>query len=247
MSSSEWFVRVCADPPRARLFCFPYPGSSAATFQGWRQYLDPEVELVCVELPGRGRRFGQPLVTQMHELGAGMMASISPLLDLPSYFFGHSNGALMALHVAGLLRGRRPVAPAHLFLSAPPSFIPSLSAKPNDEFIAHLGAFGGAAQELLENKQLMEIMLPALRADFRIGETFQDDVALDVGATFFVGDADPFCPPHDIDRWRSRTGPSEIILFEGEHFFLSSKLRDVVGAVNEGIKRNQLSEERAPT
>lgn len=96
-----------------RLLCFSHAGGNARVFRRWGEAISGEVEVCPVELPGRGTRLGEGLVSSMPLLVETMAAEIEPLLDLPFAIFGHSMGGLVGFELARTLRrvyGREPAA-----------------------------------------------------------------------------------------------------------------------------------------
>ena len=104
MKPSPWLIRFGgASNACLRLFAFPFSGGSAASYAPWREWLSPEIELYCVQLPGRGARMAEPLIRDMNDLQAQLLPELLPLLDKPYLLYGHSNGALMAFATANHL------------------------------------------------------------------------------------------------------------------------------------------------
>ena len=97
MSQSPWIMSR-QERPKYRLFCFPYAGGGAAAiYRTWQQGLPPEVEVCPILLPGRETRFTEPAYVQVEILVQKLSEEISPYLNVPFQFFGHSMGALIEL------------------------------------------------------------------------------------------------------------------------------------------------------
>lgn len=228
---NNWLT--CPKPnPRAklRLFCFPYAGGGAAIFRLWPDELPAEVEFYAIELPSRGRRITEPPITRMEPLVRGIAGAIESLLDKPFCFFGHSMGALTSFELARLLRreGRRQ--PSHLFVSgatAPqiPDTSPVRFDLPEPEFLDVLRRLNGTPHEVLENEELLQLMLPRLRADFELLQFYKyvDEPPFSFPITAFGGLQDKEVDRAALEGWRVQTAANFVLRnFPGDHFFLHS-------------------------
>lgn len=221
-----------------RLLCFPYAGGSSAIYRGWQAALGQSVEVIAVELPGRGTRFGDTPIGDLEALVDSFMLEIPVLLDRPVLFFGHSNGALMAYALALRLRKLQLPLPAHLFLSAkPPPHLERqrrLHRLPSEQLLVELKALGGTPPEVLDNAELMELVLPVLRADFALSETFVHPLVppLACGATLIGATSDREVAPGEMEEWsrylRCESAPH---LIEGDHFFIDKQRAAVLDIV----------------
>lgn len=216
---------------RLRLFCFPYAGAGAMIFRTWSNGLPADVEVCPVQLPGRGTRLMERPFTQLSPLIEALAQALAPLLDQPFAFFGHSLGALISFELARRIRQYR-LHPVHLFVSgarAPqlPHRAPPLHTLPDKEFMLELRRLNGTPAELLDHKELMEIMLPLLRADFALYETYvySTEPPLDCPITAFGGLQDHKVSNSDLEAWCAQTSASfSMSMFPGDHFFLKQPL-----------------------
>jgi medium-chain acyl-[acyl-carrier-protein] hydrolase len=87
-----------------KLFCFPYAGGTASIFRDWANHLPSTIQVIPVDLPGRGRRFTEPPFIGYQALLEALAEAMPPLLDTPFAFFGHSMGAIIAFELARYLR-----------------------------------------------------------------------------------------------------------------------------------------------
>lgn len=228
---SRWFRYRRIDSKTAlRLFCFPFAGGSASAFWGWSDKLPREVELCAVQLPGRENRIAERPFTRMVELVETLVDVLVPLLDRPFAFFGHSMGATVAFEVVRRLRALQLPQPVHLFVSgcrAP--HLPDPGRRfhllPDAELIGELRKLEGTTEEVLKNNDLMQLLLPTLRADFELNETyvFRHGKPLDCGISAFCGSDDQTAPFEAVRVWREHTHTAfRFRIFEGRHFFISS-------------------------
>ncbi|MFF2625140.1 thioesterase II family protein [Kitasatospora griseola] len=226
-------------PGRVRLLCLPYAGGAASLYRGWGALADDRVEVCPVELPGHGRRLAESPVSRLRPLVALLATELEPVLDQPFAFFGHSMGALLAFELCRELRRRGAAEPEHLFVSgasAPdaPRTRPVLHAATDEEVKQELRFLGGTPPELLDNRELMELMLPTLRADFSVLETYhyRPEPPLTVPMTVFGGTADPSVRPQALHGWRTQTSArARLEMLPGDHFFLHASVVEILGAV----------------
>lgn len=215
---------------RLRLFCFPYAGTGASIYRTWSHGLPPDIEVCPVQMPGRGTRLTETPFTRLKPLVQALAQGLAPLLDRPFAFFGHSLGALVCFELARQLSRESDVRPVRLFVSgdrAPhvPSRHRPIHALPEGEFLAELRHLNGTPGKLLENMELMQMMLPVLRADFAIYESYvyASEPPLDCLISTFGGLQDDRVTRDDLEAWRDQTsGPFSLQMFPGDHFYLNS-------------------------
>lgn len=230
-TSTAWVIRPRPIPNATRrLFCFPYAGGGATVFHAWARLLPPHVELCNVQLPGRGSRLGEVPFTSLPPLIEAVASALTPFFDRPFIFLGHSMGGLISFELTRYLRRFQHPMPERLVISgrgAPhlADLKKPLHALPETEFLHELRQLNGTPREVLDNRELMELCLPILRADFAVCETYQyrPEVPLDCPLTVLGGVED-----RDIDRerltgWRDHTTQEfQLRMFPGDHFFLHS-------------------------
>ena len=211
-----------------RVFCFHYAGGGASVFRAWWKELPQGVEVLPVQLPGRESRFGEPLVSNMPALVPDLVQAIRPLCDRPFVFFGHSMGSLVAFEVAAALQ-REGLAVSRLLVSA--SRAPHLPAEatnihklPDAEFASELRLMKGTPEAVLDNAGLMELMMPVLRADFELVETYEFEGAGPLGApiTAIGGLMDADVGHDRLEPWmRHTTGDFRLLMLAGGHYLLA--------------------------
>jgi len=225
--------------PRARLICLPHAGGSASMFFAYPHDLPADVEVCAVQLPGRGLRLCEPAFTRMEPLVESLADALKRTNDVPLVLFGHSLGALVAFELAHVLQAAQPQAPLHLFVSGQPAPHlakrgPALHLAPSSSIIAELRRLGGTPAEALDDPELMELMLPAVRADFAIYETYtcQRRVPLECPITVLGGLQDTEATPAELEAWRRHTTAGfRLEMFKGDHFYVVSQRSRVVGTI----------------
>ena len=214
---------------RLRLFCFPYAGGGASIFRQWQESMPEGVEVCAVQLPGRENRVTELPFTRLSLLVDAMVEALDPYFDVPFAFFGHSIGAKIAFELARELRRKNAVQPVHLFVSGSrPPHIPEprpLHLLPEHEFTKELRRFSGTPEAVMQSRDLMEMYLPILRADFSIDETcvYYEDNPLDCPISAFGGSEDKEANREELEAWRQHTLSSFTLqMFQGDHFFIKS-------------------------
>ena len=231
ISNLASWVKCYQPVPNAsvRLFCFPYAGSGAIAFRSWSGSLSPTIEVSAIEMPGRGTRIKENLLTRIDPIVEAIALALLPKLDKPFVFFGHSMGAILAFECSRLLRKKYGLLPAHLFVSGrhapqiPPK--PSIHTLPTSEFISEVRRFNGIPEAVLENSELMEILLPILRADFEALETYvySHKSPLECQITAFGGLQDVNTSIDGLKAWANQTRSYfSLQMFTGDHFFINS-------------------------
>jgi medium-chain acyl-[acyl-carrier-protein] hydrolase len=221
---------ACSKPnpqARLRLFCFPYAGSGASIFRIWSDGLPADVEVCPVQFPGRGTRLMETPFTQLSPLVQAIAQGLVPLLDKPFAFFGHSLGALIGFELARQLRRQSGVQPVRLFVSADrapqiPQRDRPIHALPEGEFLDELRRLNGIPEKVLGDGELIQIMLPILRADFAVYETYvySTEPPLNCPISTFGGLHDHRVSRGDLEAWRDQTSDSfSLRMFPGDHFF----------------------------
>lgn len=226
--TTPWLVPLKPNPRAStRLFCFPYAGGGAHIYRAWPDSLPATIEVCPVQLPGHGARLMEAPFTQMLPLVQATAEALLPYLDKPFAFFGHSMGALVGFELARQLCRQYNLQPAHLFVSG--CFAPDIPDPnpihnlPEAELLAELRRLNGMPQEALENTELMRLMLPTLRADCIVTETYTytDRPPLNCPISAFGGLQDHMVSRDDLEAWRLQTTASfSLRMFPGDHFFL---------------------------
>nr|AAO65795.1 PKS thioesterase [Streptomyces virginiae]ANZ52458.1 MonAIX [Streptomyces virginiae] len=238
-----WLRRyhAAAEAP-VRLVCFPFAGGSASYYFGLSGLLAPGVEVLAVQYPGRQDRHAEPCLASVAELADGVVPHL-PCDGKPFALFGHSLGAIVAFEVARRLRGPAgPGLPVHLFVSgglARPYRPAGRSGAFGDaDILAHLRAMGGTDERFFRSPELQELVLPALRADYRAVATYEapGPGRLDCPITALIGDADERTSPEQAATWRERTGAAfDLRVLPGGHFYLDGCQEQVAAVVTEAL------------
>ena len=223
-----------------RLFCFPWAGVGAGVYRPWAGGIRADVEVCAIRPPGRESRLREPAYQDLLDLADAAGNAIVPLLDRPFAFFGHSLGSWLAFEVIRWLRREGHRTPVHLFVSgrrAPhiPARDTPMHQLPDYEFIMELRRrYGGVPDEVLNDRGLLELLLPSLRADVTSVETYNysGDAPLACPISAFGGLKDEWVLPEDLQDWKSHTtGAFRRQMFPGDHFYVESDRSQLLHSV----------------
>lgn len=242
---SSWVRRLSAGADGSRrIYCFPYAGGGSGVFRSWPRRLGPGIGVHAIQLPGRESRIGEPPLPSL----APIVEGLTPVLAdeagrAPYVFFGHSLGALVAFAVCREFRRDGTPLPHKLVVSgarAPhiPARRPPIHTLPDREFIEELRRLEGTPEEALADKELMELLIPMLRADSAVSETYEftEEPPLPCPIVAFGGEHDEDVPPEDVLAWEVHTSAGfEHEIFPGGHFFLHDHEEDVLRAVTKHL------------
>ncbi|WP_316168819.1 MULTISPECIES: thioesterase II family protein [unclassified Bradyrhizobium] len=226
------------------LVCFPYAGGSAQLFRPWSNALAGISAVLAVEYPGRGRRYTELAPQEPEALALEIAQEILLTEADNAVLFGHSMGALLAYLVAiTLTREARP--PRALVVSAyqAPHCLNTAEAVhelQDSDFVDHLRKINGTPSELLDDDESLALVLPIIRADFRLCARYRHGTApvLPCAIVALGGLSDPLVDRGGLMGWRDCTSSRfELIMFPGDHFFLHTAAPAVVTCVAQQMRK----------
>ena len=243
---SPW---VSCPQPRAdaaiRLFCLPCAGGGASSYRLWGAELGPSIEVCPIQLPGREERHREAAFTDLVELSHAVARELTPYLDKPFALFGHSLGALLAFEVARALRHAAAPPPLAMCLAAYPaphlpSGRPPVHRLPDEEFVEEMRRLQGTPEAVLRNRELVEFLLPVLRADFQACDTYvcASEPPLACPLYLFGGTEDVDVGPGQLEQWRVLTGGEfRLQMLPGTHFFVQSQRQRLLAEIGAHLAR----------
>ncbi|EGR2301708.1 thioesterase II family protein [Vibrio parahaemolyticus] len=226
-----------------RLICFSYAGGSAGVYQHYHNLLHPCLEIVAIQLPGRASRLRDKLLKDWSEMRAFIQKELASLSNMPYILFGHSFGTRLVSEYAKH-QSELGNPPQHMFCSGARALhirngLPPIHQLCDDEFLEKLVQMGGTPSEVVENKQLMSLLIPMLRADFSLSHSHSFPVArhFDCPATIIYGDKDERTTYETVQAWQVYF--SKIIktrCIEGEHFYINENKDAVAREINQVVE-----------
>jgi len=248
MRPNPWLYIPKKNPAASlRLVCFPYAGASASIFRPWADKLPDWVELVAIQLPGRENRFAEPLIDNAFDAAQAVAEALGQLGGTTDMvFFGHSLGGTVAYETAQRLhQSRSAIAPGHVIVSGrrAPTVPPrekQLHTLSDPELKLELKDLNCTPPEILEHDELMEMLMPRLRADFAMAENYshRHQAPLPCPLSAFGGLDDKDVTEADVRAWSGMTAAAfDCRMYAGDHFFLHGAEREVLASIRTVIER----------
>lgn len=218
------------------LVCLPHAGGGASVFRDWRKHLPHYVEVLAVQYPGHEGRWREALHSEVSGIAGPLATAIAARCSPNLVLYGHSLGAFIAFEVARILRRRGGLQPQHLFVSgsrAPDAatYQEPIHGAPDDILLERLRELGGIPEEVLAHSQLMEVLMPVLRCDLKMDETYryQSEPPLDCPITAFVGAHDAELSEEQADAWRRHTRLSfDLHVLPGGHWWPATSEAEIL-------------------
>jgi medium-chain acyl-[acyl-carrier-protein] hydrolase len=258
LPASKWLM--CPRPDREaplRLWCMPFAGGGAAVWHPWAARLSGLAEIIAIRLPGRESRLSEPMFRRLLVLIPFLIDLIAPFANEDYVLCGHSLGGLVMFELTRALRARGIRLPQALIVSgvrAPhhPPDKPLIHELPHREFIAEVEArYGAIPPEIRDHPEFLELLLPVLRADLEIYETYRYVPAapLDLPLLALGGEDDRNVQQSEVHDWAAYTnGPFEAEMLPGGHFFVqenigltTDRVRDFLSRVVPATARERLT------
>ncbi len=247
-SNSVWVRRFHPAPQAAtRLICLPHAGGASTYFFPVSRALAPDVEVLALQYPGRQDRRHEPCVDDLRALADMIVPEIVKSFDRPTLLFGHSMGATLGFEIA-LRLAERGISPHTLLVSgrrAPSTFRDERVHLYSDaEFIADLKGLSGTDPQMFEDDQVVNMILPALRSDYRAAETYryQPSPKLECPIVALIGDSDPQVTVDEARAWAEHTNARfSLGVYPGGHFYLNEHAGSVLQLIREQIAGRELS------
>jgi medium-chain acyl-[acyl-carrier-protein] hydrolase len=244
--TSKWVVPLTPTHlGQHKLFCFPYAGSGASVYRNWGKLLQKNIQGFAIQPPGRETRFSEDLLASIDDYATQAQQAIEPYCSYNEklILFGHSLGALAAYETAKRLQS----ADAHVDLlivsgrqdPTRPSIRPPISHLNNVEFIQQMATYNGTPAAILQNEELLELLLPMIRADFSMSEHYTRcpiTTQLACPVIALSSRQDEWLSKTAIDDWKNiSSGSFETHWFEGDHFYLNQSAKELVAFLSDKI------------
>lgn len=230
-----------------KLFCLPFAGGSAMTYYKWQEGLSDGIEVIPIELAGRGKRFNELLYNNMDEMVEDTYEQIVKEIESsPFAFYGHSMGSILIYELIHKIKANKYKEPVCAFFSGRyPPYIEKAKEEfyqlPDSEFMNMIYSLGGTNKELLENKELQELFLPIIRSDYKIVETYKHKHGrgnFNCDAVILYGNNDEDITYSDLLEWEHCTyGQCTFYELNGDHFFINTCLDQVISIINKHLSQ----------
>ena len=241
-AASLWLRRFHpAQEMNNRLICFPHAGGSASFYFPVSKALSVRTDVVAIQYPGRQDRRNEPCIETIAELADQVSWFIRPLADRPLTFFGHSMGAILSFEVARRLEATGIVL-SGFFASgrrAPSAYRDErVHLRDDNGLLADVRALSGTDSQLLSDEEIVSMVLPAIRSDYKAAETYRYQPGPELRCPIFalVGDKDPKATVDEARVWGMHTtGPFLCRVFRGGHFYLNSHAPTIIDIIAEHL------------
>lgn len=229
---------------KIRLFVFPFVGGRASLFRNWEDYLSKQVEICCLQLPGREERYYEKPYVHINECLQELSENFQKFIELPYVFFGHSMGSLFCYEISRFLESMNVPLPLHVFLSGarpPRKFIMDscISQLNDDDLVDELKKYNGIPEDILNEKDYIKIFLPIIRADLLIMESynFNNNYRFSMPLTVFGGESDSAVDCKELKEWNDFTRAyCRIFILPGDHFFIFSEKIKILSEINRELR-----------
>lgn len=212
---------------KIKLFCIPPAGMSAVSYSVWKTYASENIEIIPLELAGRGMRFKEEQYKNFEEaINDVYNIIINKVNDNDDYaIFGHCMGSWIIYELCNKLTLSKHRLPIHAFLSGKqaPHIVDEkhIHKLPDNEFMNELIELGGITEDFLEDEDMLNMFLPVLKNDFRIFEEYNfkkiGKMLCDVSVLY--GKEDKI--RNRINEWDRYMGLKyNFYEFDGGHFFI---------------------------
>ena len=229
----EWKIEM----GKVKLFCIPYSGGLADVYCKWKNKLNSNIVLCPVEIAGHGRRIKEDFYTDVATAADDISGIILNEMkgDEPYAIYGHSLGALLAFETYYELKKKGVHEPVHIFFSGrkSPDDMEERTEYyklPENDFMEKVFQYGGNTRDIMQSRELLDIFVPILRADFRIAEIYEyqkHDEKIMCDITIVNGKSDFSVMTGDLSMWKAFAGKGcDFKYVEGEHFFITENIEE---------------------
>lgn len=234
---SSWIIADLTSVAECRLFCLPYAGTGASLYRGWDRLVPENIQVCPVQLPGREERLGEHCFSSMETLVPKLLEELVPYLDRPYILFGHSMGAKIAFELCRAIISNNYYIPELLVVSAcraphipEPKPIYNL---PVDDFLEGLKRYSTDITLLKENHELLELILPFIRSDFLLDEsyTFSNKEILNIPIQAFYGINDPEATFREVCEWGDYTNNFYLDAVHGSHLYIKNEKEYILNKI----------------
>ncbi|MEC3980972.1 thioesterase II family protein [Amycolatopsis sp. H20-H5] len=226
--------------PKPVVLCVPFAGAGASVFRPWVPLCEDTFDLAAIQLPGREQRFAEEPYQDVSVAVAGLLPEVLERVAGagPVVLFGHSLGAVLSYELAHRLAVTDGVDLAGLVVSGSPGPWTrrenGAAGLPDDEFLARVKEFAGYRHDALEDPEMRELLLPSLRADVEMHESYvqSSDTPLPAPITSVRGTTDALVSTEQALEWgKATSGVFQFAEIEGGHMYLTENAEGVIAVL----------------
>lgn len=228
---------------KLNLFCLPFAGASIYAYRDFGRYIADFINIIPIELPGRGNRTSEPLLSDINKMVDDVFNQINVQQNIPYAIYGHSLGSILGFLLVKKIINEKLPQPIQLFLSgregASVKNNTPIHLLPKQEFIKKLQEYEGTPKEILQDNDVMNIFEPILRADFKAFETYvyEKSGPFDIPITAMIGTSDKITY-EDTEKWQEETlRKITIKQFKGGHFFVFNHLQEISNEISNTLQK----------
>ncbi|MCP4345410.1 MAG: thioesterase [Desulfobacterales bacterium] len=235
-------------PEKINLFCLPFAGGNSYSYREFENYTAGFINAIPVDLPGHGKFIGQPLLTSVSEMVDNVFNQVRKFLNQPYAIYGHSMGTLLGYLLSVKIIKAKVPKPVHLFFSG--RYAPTIESReknfhllPREEFIKKVMAYGGIPKQVAREKDLMDLFVPIMKADFQATSTYKYEEAepFDIPIKVMIGDNDN-ATYDEAMRWQEVTTRKIFVTqFTGGHFFIFDHMQEICRIISESLEKEALT------
>ena len=214
---------------KRRIYCFPYAGGSSLAFRDIAKRLSSIADVVVLDYPGHGTRFGEKFADNMEELAKESARQI--FIDMQQnacqkcIFLGHSMGALVAYETAKMIEDVIMIDKLILCGSLPPDMErEDYSSYDRDAAFDKFFMMGWIPDEVRDEPELYDIFSEIIYSDIKVLSTIdveKENNLIHIPLSIYYGEDDRDCDRLNMKGWMKKTNKKcNIHSMTGDHFFL---------------------------
>lgn len=207
------------------IVCFPHAGGQASAFNFLRN--ERSFNAVPFEYSGHGSRISEKGYVSFAEAADAIAKEVSERFQGDMILLGHSMGAYIAYEVAYRLESiyHRRILAVVVSGQMAPSFhrVSGIKEISDAEFAGYLKDMGGISEDVAQNDELLQLMLPIIRSDYMLLDSYHPDGTHIIKAPIyvFVSDNDKEVIETNLHEWKRCTKDMrDVVMFQGDHFYL---------------------------
>lgn len=217
---------------KCRLFCLPYAGAGASIYAKWAEYVDDDIEVIPIQLPGRENRRNESLCNDAEIVVSHIADAMADLLDKPFAMFGYSMGGILAYELTLKIYEKYKKRPEKLFMSASSVFRDKkpveVSQMDEEQLVHYMKKSDGMPETILKDDRYRKEYFPVIKNDYSLIERYKfnyNKVPCDIVA--FASKEDKEVGYQNVRLLRFFTKKFNMYHMLGNHFFIRNNYEDL--------------------